>query len=174
MMPTLVLLLALLATTAPLAAQDPRLTARFAPTDARMLTAVIDSAAAIGLPREPLILRALEGAAKGVPTARIRQVLARQREAMHDARDLIGADADPTELATAATALQQGVPRAHLAELRAWRRDRSITVPLGAYLDLMARGTSSDRAWDQVAALARRNAADREFVRLIPPSGARP
>lgn len=173
-MPPLVLLLALLTTAAPLAAQDPRLAARFSPADAQLLTGVIDSAAAIGLPREPLVLRALEGAAKGAPATRIRQVLVRQREAMHDARDLIGADADATELATAATALQQGVPRTHLAELRAWRRDRPITVPLGAYLDLMARGTPSNRAWDQVAALARRNAADREFVRLVPPPGVRP
>lgn len=173
-MPRLLLCLLLCVGIGPLAAQDARLAARFGPADARMLTALVDSAAALGLPRDPLVLRALEGAAKGAPPARIREVLARQRDAMLEARDLIGTEADATALATAATALQQGVPRTHLAELRAWRGERSITVPLGAYLDLMARGTPSDRAWEQVATLARRNAADRDFVRLVPPPGARP
>jgi hypothetical protein len=163
--------LTLLLVAAPLAvlpAQESRITARFPAADALAITALIDSAAQQGLPREPLILRALEGAAKGIPGPRVRLVLARYRDAMIRARDVVGQGSDPTELATAAAALLEGVPPAHLAELRQLRGSKSITVPLGAYLDMMARGTSAAIAWDRVNVLARRKAADQEFARLAP------
>jgi hypothetical protein len=163
--------LAFLLVAAPLAvlpAQESRIAARFPAAEALAITALIDSAAQTGLPREPLILRALEGAAKGIPGSRVRVVLGRYRDAMTRARDVVGQGGDPTELATAAAALLEGVPPAHLAELRQLRGTKSITVPLGAYLDMMARGTSPAIAWDRVNGLARRKAADQEFARLSP------
>lgn len=165
-------LLVTLAPLAPLAAQDPRIAARFPATEVIAITALIDSAARAGLPREPLVLRALEGAAKGIPGPRVRLVLARYRDAMTRAQEFVGPGGDPTELSTAAAALLEGVPPAHLAELRRLRGNQSITVPLGAYLDLMARGTSAATAWDRVTVLARRKAPDQEFARLAP--GLRP
>ncbi len=55
-----------------------------------------------------------------------------------------------------------------MLELRTLRKDRSLTVPLGAYLDLMARGAVAERAWNRVMELARREAADRDYERIDP------
>jgi|CXWL01.1.fsa_nt_gi hypothetical protein len=151
-----------------LEAQDARIAARFPPVEAVAISSLVDSAATDGLPREPLVLRALEGAAKGIPGPQVRAVLARFREAMGRARDALGKTSDATELSTAASALLVGVPASQLSELRSMLGRRTITVPLGTYLDLMAKGIPPETAWGQVAVLARKHAPDNEFTRLTP------
>lgn len=152
----------------PLLAQDPRLTERFATPVALRLAATIDSAGREGLPTEPLILRALEGQAKGATPDQIAAALARLRTALHTAQGTLGPAASMPELTTAAAALQAGVPQTRLAELHQLRSGMPVTAPLGAYLDLIARGAEADRAWSRIADLARRRASDAEFARLTP------
>jgi hypothetical protein len=149
-----------------LAGVDQRLVNRFPATVAIRLDALIDSAAALGLPTEPLVLRALEGGAKGVPADRIQTSLGRLLGAMGRARDALGAGTSASDLTTAASALQTGLEPTRLVELRNLRGDRSLTVPLGAYLDLVARGAVAERAWQRVVDLARRNSADREYEQI--------
>lgn len=181
-------LFSLLALAAPLAAQDAsslagrprgaagregvdqRLASRFPTSVAIRLDALVDSAAAEGLPTEPLVLRALEGGAKGVAADRIHAALSRLRASLRRARDVLGAVAAPADLATAAAALQTGLEPARLLELRNLRGIRSLTVPLGSYLDLVAQGAVSERAWLRVMELARREATDREYERIDPAS----
>lgn len=152
----------------PLRAQDPRLTERFGLPVASRLTATIDSADHEGLPTEPLILRALEGQAKGASPDQIAAALARLRGALRTARATLGPSAPEPELTTAAAALQAGVPEPRLAELHQLRGGMPVTAPLGAYLDLIARGAKADRVWSRISDLARRRASDAEFVRLTP------
>ena len=181
-------LLALVLTAAPLVAQDAsslagrprgtaalegvdqRLASRFPTSVAIRLDALVDSAAAEGLPTEPLVLRALEGGAKGVAADRIHAALSRLHASLRRARDVLGVVAAPADLTTAAAALQTGLEPARLLELRNLRGTRSLTVPLGSYLDLVAQGAVSERAWLRVMELARRDANDREYERIDPAS----
>lgn len=149
---------------------DQRLASRFPTSVAIRLDALVDSAAAEGLPTEPLILRALEGGAKGVPADRIQAALTRLHASLRRSRDVLGVAAAPADLTTAAAALQTGLEPARLLELRNLRGTRSLTVPLGSYLDLVAQGAVSERAWLRVMELARRQATDREYERIDPAS----
>jgi hypothetical protein len=149
-------------------AQDGRVVKRFPPAVATRVNAVVDSAQREGLPTEPIVLRALEGNAKGIPPERIIDALGRLRVSLRTARTTLGPDAGTVELTTAAAALQAGVSEPRIAELHRLRGTQTITAPLGAYLDLVARGAEPELAWSHVADLARRRAADGEFVRLKP------
>ncbi|MES2305705.1 MAG: hypothetical protein V4558_09360 [Gemmatimonadota bacterium] len=157
---------------AALAAQDPRLSARFSRESALRITAVIDSAVAEGLPSEPLVLRALEGSIKGASNDRILLVLGRLRASLHNARATLGPGVEAADLTVAAAALQAGVPESRVAELQRWRNGKPLTAPLGAYLDLVARGVPGEQAWTQISGLAQRRAADREYIGLV--TGPRP
>lgn len=147
---------------------DRRLVARFPASVATRIGTLLDSASTEGLPTEPLVLRALEGGAKRVPADRIYTALTRLRDGLRRASQTLGPATPAGDLTTAATALQTGLAPAKLVELRGLRGDGSLTVPLGAYLDLVARGVVSERAWDRVVGLARRDATDREYARIDP------
>lgn len=162
-------MLALLLFVAPrVHAQESRLAERFSAAVAARLSAVVDSAGHDGLPTEPLVLRALEGQAKGASTEQIVAALTRLRDVLHIARTTLGAGAATTELTTAAAALQAGMPQARLAELHKLRGALPVTAPLNAYLDLTSRGAPADGAWNRISDLVRRRASDAEFVRLTP------
>ena len=85
--------------------------------------------------------------------------LSRLRGALRTARATLGPAAPSAELTTAAAALQAGVPEPRLAELHQLRGGMPVTAPLGAYLDLIARGAKADRAWSRISDLARRRAS---------------
>lgn len=153
---------------AELAAIDQRLGARFPESVALRIHRIIDSAAAEGLPRDPLLMRALEGGAKGVKADLIYAALERLRISMRRAAAALGPETKGTDLTTAAAALQTGLAPAKILELRTLRGSASLTVPLGSYLDLTARGAVPERAWARVIELARRDAADREYEKIDP------
>lgn len=181
------MILALLVTASPAAAQDAsslagrtqrqalgvegidqRLASRFPASVAVRFAAVVDSARREGLPTEPLVLRALEGGAKGVPADRIQSALTRLVASLRRAMATLGPETPETDLTTAATALQTGLESSRLLELRTLRGERSLTVPVGAYLDLVAQGAVAERAWQRVIELARRQVADREYEKIDP------
>jgi len=147
---------------------DQRLAARFPASVALRIWSLVDSARQEGLPTEPLVLRALEGGVKGVPADRIQVALNRLHLGLRRAMTILGAETTPTDLTTAAAALQTGLEPARLVDLRNLRGDRSLTVPLGAYLDLVAQGAVPDRAWQRVIDMARRKVADRDYERIDP------
>lgn len=152
-----------------LSAQDPRLVSRFSSETVLRLTQLLDSATAEGVPSEPLVLRALEGSTKGASDVRILEVLGRLRGALRSARVALGSEATAADLTVAAAALQAGMPAARIAELQTLRAGRPLTAPLGAYLDLVARGTPGAAAWSQISELAQRRAPDREYASLSDP-----
>lgn len=110
-------------------AQDGRITGRFAAPVATRVNALIDSAQRAGLPTEPIVLRALEGHAKGIAPDRIVVALGRLRGALQAARAALGPTSSTVELTTAAAALQAGVAEHRLIQLHQIRGTQSVTAP---------------------------------------------
>ncbi len=150
-----------------LAAQDARLGSRLDPATAAEVSAIVSSARASGLPTEPLVDRALEGASKGAPGNRIVaavRVLARDLTA---SRAALGAGATEGEVTAGAGALRAGADARLLTRLRAARPQAvPVTIPLGVLADLVGRGVPADTAARAVLALAQGGATDEDFVAL--------
>jgi hypothetical protein len=155
-------LFVLIASPAALSGQDPRLERRLDGDTRARVAAVIDSARAAGLPVEPLIDKALEGASKRAPGDRIVVAVRNLAAGLLAARDALGT-ADVAELDAAASALRAGVRAETLTRLRAARGRQNLTVPLAVLSDLVARGIPADSAAAFVLQLAA-VAADDDFV----------
>lgn len=148
--------LALLATAAPsdASAQEARLVGRLSDAIRVQVDGVLDSADAGGLPTEPLVDRALEGAAKGAPGDLIVFAVRRLWGELRTAYDAFGDDASPMELTAGASALRAGATRDDLAQLRALRPDQPLTIAAATLADLVAVGVPADTAVGAVLALA--------------------
>ncbi|MCR4339964.1 MAG: hypothetical protein NUW01_08770 [Gemmatimonadaceae bacterium] len=149
---------------APASAQDTRLSARLDARTASAVMRVVDSARAQALPTEPLVQKALQGAAKRAPSER---VLAAVRELLAElgtARTSLGARSTEAELVAGAGALHAGVPAATLTRVRALRGGQSVTVALGTLADLVARGVPVNGAVSAVLSLVERRATDADFL----------
>lgn len=163
------------------AAQDPRLERRLDSVTVAALGTIIDSARGADLPVEPLIQRALEGAAKHAPGARIVAAIRLLATELRDARAALGTASTPAELVAAASALRAGVRSTDLAQFRR-RRGTSLTVPLAAVTDLVTSGVPPDSAAAAVLALAGlardeqivdfRRAVERDIALGAPPAAA--
>ena len=161
-------------------AQDPRLERRLDSATVAALGIVIDSARATGLPVEPLVQRALEGAAKQASPVRIVAAVRLLADEMGVARAALGTASTTAELVAAASALRAGVRPADLTELRQ-RRSTGLTVSLAAVTDLVTSGVPADSAAAAVLALAAarddqivdfRRAVERYIALGAPPAAA--
>ena len=145
--------------------QDRRLTERLPAGAVSAVQMMVDSAARMGLPTEPLVDLALEGAAKGASGERIIGAVDRLWQALVTARVALGDSASAAELTVGAYALRQGLSEVNLELLRA-SRSGDLTVPLTAALDLAGRGVTPDSAAVAVSQLAARG-DDRLLRRLV-------
>ena len=144
-------------------AQESRLVGRV-PDDARQtVDSILNTARASGLPTEPLVDRALEGAAKGASGALIVRAVTRLHDDLHLARLAFGESATAAELTAGASALRAGASRENLSELRALRPNQSLTVAAAVLADLVAVGVPTDTAVAAVLALAR-DAEDADYI----------
>lgn len=141
--------------------QDPRL-ARLDPDTRAAVSAAVDSARGAGLPAEPLIQRALEGATKGAPGARILLAVRRLSSDLGATRAALGDKTSTPELEAGAAALRAGATPAQLAKLRDVRRP-PLTMAFAVLADLVASGVPADSAAAAVLALAP-NARDADLV----------
>jgi hypothetical protein len=141
--------------------RDPRL-GRLDPDTRAGVSAVVDSARAVGLPTEPLIQRALEGATKGAPGARILVAVRRLSSDLGATRAALGDKAAAPELEAGAAALRAGATPQQLARLRDVRRP-PLTIAFAVLADLVASGVPADSAAAAVLALAP-NARDADLV----------
>lgn len=147
------------------AAQEPRLAGRL-PAETRLeVDAILDSARTLGVPIEPLVDRALEGASKGASDERIVAAVRRLADELQIARDALGGRSTPSEVTAGASALRAGATRDDLARLRQLRTDRSLAVAAAVLADLVAVGVPADTAVAAVLALAD-FAQDAEYLAL--------
>jgi len=161
-------------------APDPRLE-RLDPETRAIVTAVVDSACNTGLPAEPLIQRALEGATKGAPGTRIVAAVRRLAADLGVAQTALGSRTTAPELEAAAAALRAGATPQLLTKLRDVRRP-PLTMALSVLADLVASGVPPDSASTVVLALAPnardadlvefRRAVERDISLGAPPGGA--
>lgn len=110
-----------------------------------------------GLPADPLFAKALEGAAKGVPSARLVPALDAYAARLRDARGLLGGSVDPALLVAGVDALTRGVPSTTLRGLQQAER-RPVTLVVLA--DLVQSGIPADDALSVLREALSRRAAD--------------
>jgi len=174
------MILAALLLVTQVAAQDPRLE-RLDPDTRAAVAAVVDSAHVVGLPVEPIIQRALEGATKGASGARIVAAVRRLAVDLGTARTALGTSASAPDLEAGVAALRAGAAPQVLAQLRNVRRP-PLTIALSVLADLVASGVPADSAAAAVLTLAPkardadlvefRRAVERDIALGAPPAAA--
>jgi len=147
-------------------AQDPRLAARLPGGTAQAVQAWADSAIAQGLPPEPVVLKALEGASKGADSALILNAVRALVHRLAEARRALGPEASEAELVAGAAALRAGAAPNRLADLKALRPREHLTVPLSVLADLLTAGVAGERAWSSIRDMATRGAPDADYLAL--------
>jgi len=145
-------------------AQTERLGGRLDERTRAAVTALVDSARAAGLPGNPLVNKALEGASKGADDARITAAVRALAGDLARARRALGAASTEAELVAGAAALRAGVAPAFLERLRADYPGAPVVVPLAVMADLVSRGVPADTAGRAVLALARAGVRDAALV----------
>lgn len=164
-----------------LLAQADKLTGRFTPAVESELRAIVDSARTDGLPTEPLVQRALEGASRGVDPARVVTAVRGLSHRLGVARRVLG-PSDDAELVAAASALYLGVSPDSLARFKR-ERGRSLATPLVVLSDIIGQGVPKDTATRVIMALAAAGVNDEGYRALrqsvlldirsgVPPSAA--
>jgi hypothetical protein len=145
-------------------AQAERLSGRLPEAVRAQVAALVDSATAAGLPADPLVNKALEGASKGADGARIVAAVRSLAARLRDARAALGASASEAELVAGAAALRAGATPAFLGRLRRESPREPLVLPLAVMADLVARGVPADTAAGSVLALVRSGVRDADLV----------
>jgi hypothetical protein len=163
------IVLAVVALPVTLGAQDARSARLDGKLDGETQAVVLrtlDSARTRGLPVEPLVDKALEGATKRAAGPRIQAAVAMLMQRLETARDALAPNPGPRDIAAGADALAYGATREALVTMRAIRPNESIAVPLGVLTQLVAGGVPVARATRVVADLLRRGARDEQLIAL--------
>ena len=145
-------------------AQDARLAGRLDVGTRAAIERLIDSARAAGLPTEPLVDKALEGASKGAPGPRIATVVRALASDLGRARAALGPGASGQDIEAGASALRAGVSPAALRELRRRRDGQRLAITYAVLSELIARGVPVDSAVRAVAGLRGSGAGDAELI----------
>ena len=135
--------------------------------DARTRVAVervIDAARDRGVPAEPLVSKALEGASKGAKGPQIVAVVEKLAGALGTARDALGNESLTSELDAGAQALLGGVDRSALERLRRDRQGQQLTIALSVLTDLIGSGVPATDATSTVLALTKAGVADEQLL----------
>ena len=174
------ILTALLLVVAQNPAQDARYD-RLDPDTRARVVAIVDSARGVGLPSEPLIHRALEGAMKNAASERIVAAVRRLAGDLGTAREALGTKATTPELEAGVAALRAGATPAVLTRMRDVRH-APVTMALAVLADLVASGVPADSAAAALLVLAPtardaelvefRRAVERDIALGAPPAAA--
>ncbi|HEX6537428.1 MAG TPA: hypothetical protein VF041_22800 [Gemmatimonadaceae bacterium] len=149
-----------------LASRDGRLSGRLDSATVVRVEAIADTTRAAGLPTEPLIDKALEGASKHASPERIVDAVRGLARRLAVARTALGADASDADLLAGAGALYEGVSSDDLTRLRRARRAQPVALPLVVLADLIERGVPAGTATRIVLDVARSGAGDDTFASM--------
>ncbi len=125
--------------------QMARLRAAYAPDEVAQIEAVVEAAGRNGVPVGPLYDKALEGAAKRVPAARVMPALREYSGRMQRAQGLLGGTREAAWVVAGADALRRGVAADALTSIgqEAGTRTPMALVVMG---DLLEAGVFEGRA----------------------------
>jgi len=144
-------------------AQEARLEGRVPEPARGEIDAVLAAARDAGIPTEPLVDRALEGASKGADGQRIVAAVRRLDLELRSSRDALGLQSTDAEVVAGASALRAGAQPGDLTELRKSRGEQPLTVAAAVLADLVAVGVPVDTAVAAVLALAE-GVDDTEYI----------
>jgi hypothetical protein len=151
---------------ASLAAQDARLDAKLDTATRTVVLRAMDSARVRGLPVEPLVDKALEGATKRAAPPRIEAAVSALLHRLEISREALAPEPAARDIVAGADALAYGATREALTAMKAIRPSGSLAVPLAVLTQLVASGVPVGRATRAVADLLRRGARDEQLIAL--------
>ena len=143
---------------------DRRLESRLDPRTRTAVVAIIDSARIARLPVEPLVDKALEGAAKRATTQQIVGAVRTFMGQLEEARQALGDASSEPELIGGAQAIRAGVSAQQLGKLRRARSGVQIATALTVVSDLVAREVPVDTAVMVVSSLVGAEASDDQLL----------
>lgn len=146
--------------------QADGLSDRLDPETAAQVRSIIESAAAQGLPGEPLTAKALEGQSKGASHERIVLAVRNLAVDLAAARLALGTTASSSEIVAGAGALRTGASSEVLSRLKAARGTHSVLLPLATLTDLVANGVPVADAVELVLTLSGRGAPEADYRTL--------
>jgi hypothetical protein len=145
---------------------DPRLVNRLDEHTREAVAAIVDSARRNGVPTEPLIDRALEGASKHAPGTLIVNSVRRWAMDLRMARQALGPASTEAEVVAGATAIRNGVKPQELERLRQVRDGQRYAVALNVMNYLVNKGVQADTISPVVVDLVLASATDAQFLTL--------
>ena len=125
---------------------------------------VVQSAKDQQLPTEPIVSKALLGAAFKQPSSAITQSVSVELERLVASRDALAPTPSPNDIKAGATAIELGVPTETIRDLRSSFPGRSLVVPLAVLGELVANKVPVRRAVDMVKNLMQRGASEGQLV----------
>lgn len=143
-----------------------QLRARLGPEAAGRLRTIVDRAAERGAPAGPLLDKALEGAAKGVPVDRIAPALEAFAGRLERSAGLVGPPASADAVVAGADALSRGVPAGEVRRVARSAPADGRAVPLVVLGDLVEAGVPAGRAADVVGEAVRGGRSQQELLRI--------
>ena len=130
------------------------------------LRALLDGAAAKGIPTSPLVTKVREGIAKGATPDRIRSATAALMQRLETAAVALAPTRATEEVSAGADALQTGIPATTLRDMRKVWPDKPLTVPLGVLTELVQSGVPHANATKRVRELLVKGATTAQLAAL--------
>lgn len=147
-------------------AGDPRLTNRLDRDTRVAVDAIIDAARKAGVPTEPLVDRALEGASKRATGRMIIAVVRSWADDLQRARQALGPGSPDAEVVAGAHALRSGVRVQELERLRVAKSGVRYAMALDVMNYLVNRGVPPDTISPVIVNLVLAAATDDQFAKL--------
>jgi hypothetical protein len=145
---------------------DPRLSLRLDSRTRDAVTAIVDSASKDGVPVEPLIDRALEGASKRAEGSVIVTAVRSFAKDLRRARTALGPSSSDAEVVAGAHALRSGVKVQELERLRQVRSGQRYALALDVMTFIINRGVPVDTAAGVIVGLVLASATDEQLANL--------
>lgn len=145
---------------------DERLAGRLDGDTREQVVALVDSLKREGLPTEPIVDRALEGASKRADGAVIVRVVRGFAGHLRVARQVLGPSSD-REIIAGANALRAGIKTDELVRIRAAREGQRYAVAFDVLTGLKTRNVPNDTAVRVIGSLVKLAANDQQYVTLL-------
>lgn len=146
-------------------AQRERLRQVFPADAVTQIESILAQAESEGIPTDPLIAKALEGAAKRVPTERVVAALSIYAERLQQATSLVGPQRGVGAVVAAADAMRRGVPSTAIGAL-ASEHPGDLAVPLVVFADLVEAGVPVPGAYNVLEHALSREHAPEEMLAI--------